>query len=82
MEIECSDHSYVFVTTNLCRSQDNWILDSGYTYHMSPNRNWFSTYKSVEGGVVLMGNDTQSKTIGIGKIKTKMHDETYVMFLT
>ncbi|KAH1072965.1 hypothetical protein J1N35_025293 [Gossypium stocksii] len=38
-----------------------WILDSRYSFHMCPNREWFSTYSSVEGGVVRMGNDSSSK---------------------
>ncbi|KAG8492047.1 hypothetical protein CXB51_015709 [Gossypium anomalum] len=53
-----------------------WILDSGYSFHMCPNREWFSTYSSVEGGVVRMGNDSSSKVIGIGTIKIRIHDET------
>jgi len=24
---------------------DAWLLDSGYTYHICPKREWFSTYK-------------------------------------
>ncbi|KAG8489926.1 hypothetical protein CXB51_015938 [Gossypium anomalum] len=53
-----------------------WILDSGCSFHMCPNREWFSTYSSVEGGVVRMGNDSSSKVIGIGTVKIKMHDGT------
>jgi len=26
---------------------DRWILDSGATWHMTPNRDWFYTYKPV-----------------------------------
>ncbi|KAG8480246.1 hypothetical protein CXB51_024797 [Gossypium anomalum] len=35
---------------------------------------WFSTYGSVEGGVVYMGNDSSSKVIGIGTVKIRIHD--------
>ncbi|KAH1030311.1 hypothetical protein J1N35_046175 [Gossypium stocksii] len=41
---------------------------------MCPNREWFSTYSSVEGGVVCMGNDSSNKVIGIGTIKIRIHD--------
>ena len=41
---------------------------------MCPNREWFSTYSSVEGGVVRMGNDSSSKVIGIGTVKIRVHD--------
>lgn len=41
---------------------------------MMPNE-WFDTYKLVNSGFVLMGNDTSCKVIGIGNIKVKMFDE-------
>ena len=48
VEVECSDRGYMFVATNSYRSKDNWILDSRCTYHMSFNKNWLSTYRSIE----------------------------------
>ena len=47
---------------------DEWILDSGCTYHMCPNKGWFSSFKELDDGVVLMGNDNACKTMGIGII--------------
>ncbi|KAG8488765.1 hypothetical protein CXB51_016773 [Gossypium anomalum] len=41
---------------------------------MSPNRDWFTTYKTVSEGVVLMGNNTSCKIAGVGIIKVKMFD--------
>lgn len=51
-----------------------WILDSGCSYHMCPNRKWFTDYRSINGGIVLMGNNHACKTVGLGSIKIKMHD--------
>ena len=53
---------------------DEWILDSGCTYHMSPNREWFFDLAELNGGVVYMGNDNACKTGGIGSIRLKNHD--------
>ena len=53
---------------------DEWVLDSGCTYHMCPNKEWFSSFKELEGGVVFMGNDSACKTAGIGTIKLRNHD--------
>lgn len=53
---------------------DEWILDSGCTYHMCPNRDWFSTYEPVSQGVVLMGNNASCKVAGIGTVKIRMFD--------
>lgn len=53
---------------------DEWILDSGCTYHMCPIREWFFEFQELDGGVVYMGNDNPCKTIGIGSIKLRNHD--------
>nr|KYP59893.1 Retrovirus-related Pol polyprotein from transposon TNT 1-94 [Cajanus cajan] len=53
---------------------EQWVLDSGCSYHMCPNRSWFLTYEKKFGGDVFMGNDMACKTISIGTIQIKMHD--------
>ncbi|KAK3002925.1 hypothetical protein RJ639_019029 [Escallonia herrerae] len=35
---------------------------------------WFATYRSFDGGKVLIGNDVACKVIGIGAIQIRMHD--------
>ncbi|PSS08126.1 Endonuclease [Actinidia chinensis var. chinensis] len=55
---------------------DEWILDSGCSYHMCPHRDWFSSFEELDGGVVLMGNDNACKTMGIGTIRLKMFSGT------
>ena len=51
-----------------------WILDSGCSYHMCPNKDLFHTLTKVDGGSVLMGNDHVCETLGIGTMRLKMHD--------
>ena len=53
---------------------DRWVLDSGCSYHICPNRSWFSTYSHVQGGVILMGNDVACKITSIGAVKIRMFD--------
>ena len=53
---------------------EKWIMDSGCSYHMCPNREWFSTFKTLNGGVVLMGDNSPCRTQGLGTILLKMHD--------
>ncbi|KAH9717203.1 hypothetical protein KPL71_021739 [Citrus sinensis] len=50
-----------------------WVLDSGCTFHMSPNRNYFTIYQSCDGGMVLMGNNSVCKVVGIGTVSLKMY---------
>ena len=49
-------------------SSDEWILDSKYSYHKSPNRDWFSTYQLMDGRKVLMVNNIACKVVGIETI--------------
>ena len=53
-----------------------WILDSGCTFHMSPEKSYFSDYHEYDGGRVLMGNNAVCKVIGMGNIHLKLHDGT------
>ncbi|KAJ4976637.1 hypothetical protein NE237_001743 [Protea cynaroides] len=41
---------------------------------MCPNRDWFTTYKAIEGASVLMGNNVVCKIVGIGTVRIKCHD--------
>ncbi|KAG8478507.1 hypothetical protein CXB51_028390 [Gossypium anomalum] len=69
-----SDGKLLVAFVNDSKVSEEWILDSGCTFHMSPNRDWFITYEMVSEGVVLMGNNTSCKITGVGTIKVKMFD--------
>ncbi|KAG8474865.1 hypothetical protein CXB51_031592 [Gossypium anomalum] len=73
---ENGDNFLLVSTSDNSKLTFQWVLDSGCSFHMCLNREWFSAYSSVEGGVVRMRNDSSSKVIGIGTVKIKMHDET------
>ena len=62
------------LSVNTIRSNDDWILDSGSTHHVTLNTEFFSTYEAIDGGVVLMGNDAPCKIIGIGSVKINKYD--------
>ena len=49
-------------------------MDSGASWHMTSNRNWFYSYELVSSGFVFMGNDHALEVAGIGTVKIKMHD--------
>ncbi|KAH9680956.1 hypothetical protein KPL71_026757 [Citrus sinensis] len=57
-------------------SRGNWVLDSGCSFHMCPNRNFFKNYETYDGGIIVMGNDASCRVIGKGTIKLKMLDGT------
>ncbi|KAL5766903.1 hypothetical protein ACOSP7_017520 [Xanthoceras sorbifolium] len=64
----------LLVCADEAKARNEWILDTACSFHMCPNRDYFSTYKSVQGGVVLMGNNHACKIAGMGTVKIKMHD--------
>ncbi|KAG8472701.1 hypothetical protein CXB51_034566 [Gossypium anomalum] len=68
------DGELLVASVNNSKVSEEWILDSGYTLHMSPNWDWFTTYKTMSEGAVLMGNNASCKITGVGTIKVKMFD--------
>ena len=54
-----------------------WVLDSGSSYHVTSNKEWFATYKSGDFGVVYQVDIAPQRIVGMGdiKIKTKDGDE-------
>ncbi|KAG8473480.1 hypothetical protein CXB51_035660 [Gossypium anomalum] len=69
-----SDGELLVASVNDSKVSGEWILDSGCTFHMSLNWDWFTTYETVSEGVVLMGNNASCKIAGVGTIKVKMFD--------
>ena len=70
---DCSTDGELFSISESSTNRE-WILDSGCTYHMCPDRESFFDYKSIDGGKVLMGNDFSCRIIGTGKIAIKQYD--------
>ncbi|CAD6232026.1 unnamed protein product [Miscanthus lutarioriparius] len=55
--------------------RDKWILDSTCSFHICSNRDWFSSYKSMQSGDVMRMEDNNPREIvGIGSVQIKMHD--------
>lgn len=82
-QIAESAHSYGdaegLVVSEVCsvvksRSYVRWVLDSGCSFHMSPNLEWFVNYKAKKAGSVLLGDDYECNIEGIGDIRLKLHD--------
>ena len=71
---ESGDGDMLSVSSSSDHLTDSWILDSTYSYHMTPNKDWFNTYMSVNFGFVLIGNDASCEVAGIGNISIKMFD--------
>ena len=73
VEDDHTDGELLVVSYGDSKPSKEWVLDCGCTFHTCPNHDWFSTYKVVSKGAVLMGNDSPCK-IGISKVIIKMFD--------
>ena len=68
------DSEFCLVGHQIIVGFDEWILDTGCTYHMCPRKEWFLKFEEVDGGVVNMGSGDVSYIIGMGSFQFKNHD--------
>uniref|UniRef100_A0A2N9J1S8 Integrase catalytic domain-containing protein n=1 Tax=Fagus sylvatica TaxID=28930 RepID=A0A2N9J1S8_FAGSY len=47
---------------------DEWVIDSAASYHVTPRREFFTSYKAGNLGRVKMGNKSYADIVGIGDI--------------
>jgi len=73
-ESDASDGDMLFVSTT--QISDVWILDSGCSCHITPNREWFMTYRSANSSCVYLGDDRCCNIVGIGDVRIRMYDGT------
>ncbi|KAH1031875.1 hypothetical protein J1N35_044049, partial [Gossypium stocksii] len=69
------DNFLLVLTSESSHRISEWTLGSRCSYHMCPNKDWFSTYSSVKDRVVLMGNKSLCKISRIETIQIRMQDE-------
>eukprot|EP00253_Pinus_taeda_P031288 PITA_31288 len=69
------------LSVNLSNHDQHWLLYSGASNHMCIHKEWFKTYKSINDGVVYMGNDVTCNIVGIGSIQLQMFDGTTNMLI-
>ena len=62
------------LTVSTLDSKQGWVLDSGCSFHINPQRDVMYNYRDVDGGKVLMANNTQCEVKGIGNIKIQNSD--------
>jgi hypothetical protein len=60
---------------------DEWLIDSGASYHMTPHKEWFSKYEKYDGGDVFLGDDSTSKILGCGRVKLLLKDGRIITLL-
>ena len=49
-------------------------IDTGTTYHVCPNRDWFSSFEKLDGCFIIKGDDCPCNMEGIDAVLIKMFD--------
>lgn len=62
-------------------ADSKWMLDSGCTYHMTPYKSWFESYRLEDGEHVLLGSNRASKVLGQGTTRLKSYNgQDFVLY--
>lgn len=66
----------VMLTASSVSNREGWVLDSGCSYHMTFKKDLMFDVEEIDGGKILMGNDTFCEITAIGKVKFVNYDKT------
>ncbi|CAH9141104.1 unnamed protein product [Cuscuta epithymum] len=75
-------HEEVFMICDSANSvlssmtENEWLIDSGCTYHMTPFRSLFSSYYSCNDGFVSLADNKKCKIHGVGDVCLKFDNGT------
>ena len=64
----------VFSICNISEYNEEWVLDFSSSHHIYPHKDWFSSYQTINDGIVLLGDNHSYKIVGVGSVKIKMFD--------
>lgn len=65
----CSNHDETCL--HISREDTEWVVDTAASYHVTPHKDYFTTYKAGDFGAVKMGNSSSSGIVGIGDVQIK-----------
>ena len=51
-----------------------WLVELGASFHMTPNREWFCEYERYGRGNVFLGDESTTRVVGRGKVKSRLID--------
>ncbi|CAL2256839.1 unnamed protein product [Prunus armeniaca] len=72
--ILCGDGFVNFSSQGTC-----WIVDSGASFHVTSQRDFFTSYTNGDFGNVRMGNDKLSKIVGRGDISLETNTSSHLV---
>eukprot|EP00253_Pinus_taeda_P007014 PITA_07014 len=67
---ECEDVYLASSSTHV--DHEAWLIESGASFHFTPQREWFCEYEKYDGGDVFLEDDSKARIIGRRKVKLKL----------
>ena len=72
LAITTSEEEILFIceqeNANLASEECTWVIDSGASFHITPSREYFSTYIVGDYGYVKMGDNGECKTVRVESV--------------
>ncbi|PIN17591.1 RNA-directed DNA polymerase [Handroanthus impetiginosus] len=72
MDLSELNFSIVMFMANLIDNPIEWRIDIGVTHHICSDKSMFSTYTSINGRKLFIGNKVTSDIVGLGKVVLKL----------
>ena len=70
--MEDCEYALTNMSTSPRRKEQDWIVDSGFTKHMTPYKRWFSTYTKLPPPIkVVTGSRAVIMATGRGNVRTR-----------
>ncbi|CAA7029322.1 unnamed protein product [Microthlaspi erraticum] len=69
----------IALTISTHDTKEQWVLDSGCTFHITPRRDLLSDFEDVKEGNVLMGNNSVCRVRDKGSITIENQDRTMII---
>ena len=67
-EIPNNEDCQIELTTEECKEEDEWYIDSGFSSHMTGDKEKFIILKR-KGGNAAFGDESSTKILGKGTVK-------------
>ena len=61
---------FAFLTAKEGYGLSDWIIDSGASLHVSPHKEWFTSYVDTKD-LVRLGNEQTCEILGVGDVQLK-----------
>ena len=56
---------------HIAGNDEEWVVDTAASYHATPEKEIFSSFKTSDFSMVRMSNTSNSKIVGVGKIRVQ-----------